>query len=101
VPQGSVLWAFVDDEMAGAGTYSTKIRWRANGHGTPRIIAKGAGQSVLPDQGVLFHISSDWSEPGTDEWGTNWQLPASGCWAFEFVRDDMSGTVALEVGVGS
>jgi hypothetical protein len=99
LPSGSLLWALAENDTATAGTHETKIRWRASGHGTPRIVAKGpAGQTVLPDQGVLFHISSDWTEPGTDEWGTNWSLPASGCWSFDFAREGVSGTVALQVG---
>jgi hypothetical protein len=99
-PTGRVLWAYVEDDIASAGTHNTKIRWRADGHGVPRIIATGpTQQTVSPDQGVLFHVSSDWNEPGTDEWGTNWQLPVSGCWTFEFTRDDMSGKLALQYGI--
>lgn len=101
-PSGAILVALVENGTgSAAGTfdsYSVKIRWRLSGHGSPRIVAQGPqGRELYPDQGVLPHGRSDFAIPGTDEWGTFWRLPVTGCWVFSVYRDDMSGHLALDV----
>ena len=64
------------------------------GHGAFNIGAKTTdGTSAHLAFGPEPHDGSTWNVPNTDEWGTGFIFPTTGCWRVHGWRDGTSGDV--------
>lgn len=92
--KGSHLWALVFGPVPIKARTETKILWRIGGHGAFNIGAKTTdGTSAHLAFGPEPHDGSTWNVPNTDEWGTGFIFPTTGCWRVHAWRDGTSGDV--------
>jgi hypothetical protein len=74
-----------------------KIVWRMTGSGQFRVVAYNPkGTRIEPDEGPVFHPSSNWQRSG-EEWGTWFTFPDAGCWDLHPSRDGSSADLWVEV----
>lgn len=74
-----------------------KIVWRSTGAGPFTIEADGPGvESIDPAWGPDPHGSSNWDRP-SEEWGTGWLFPSTGCWTFDVSHGDQAAQMVAEV----
>jgi len=92
--KGSHLWALVFAPLPIKARTETKIVWRMAGRGGFNIAAKATdGTSGQLTFGPERHGSSTWNIPNTDEWGTGFVFPITGCWRVHALRDGTAGDV--------